>query len=169
MGIGRLRVIDTGLDPVGGRGPWDDGGNALALGPRLAVCSERHAQTIARLEGAGVAVIQVPGSELASSRGGPRCLSSPVSRDPGAEGEPESEGTDRAEPAVQPGREKVRLSGGTAAEASGPGQPDPARPGPADTRPDQLPPAAYPEPGHPERAQPAQPAPVQPEPELAPV
>jgi arginine deiminase len=169
MGIDRLRVIDTGLDPVGGRGPWDDGGNALALGPRLAVCSERHAQTIARLEGAGVAVIQVPGSELASSRGGPRCLSSPVSRDPGAEGEPESEGSDRGEPAGQPGREKVRLSAGTVAELSEPGQPAPARPEAADTRPDQLPPAAYPEPGHPERARPEQPTPVQPEPELAPV
>jgi arginine deiminase len=168
MGIDRLRVIDTGLDPVGGRGPWDDGGNALALGPRLAVCSERHAQTTARLEAAGVTVIQVPGSELGSSRGGPRCLASPVSRDPGAEGEPEKEGSDHGQPVAQPGREKVALSGGTAAELSRSGQPDPARPGSAETRPDQ-PPAAYPEPGHPDRAQPEQPAIAQPEPELAPV
>ncbi len=60
---------------------WDDGGNALALAPGLVMCHERSTETIARLEAAGVAVIQVPGSELASSRGGPRCMACPVGRD----------------------------------------------------------------------------------------
>jgi arginine deiminase len=83
MGIDRLRVIDTGLDPVtAGCGQWDDGGNTLAVGPRLAVSFERNVETNARLEAAGVEVIRVPGSELGSDRGGPRCLSCPVSRDP---------------------------------------------------------------------------------------
>jgi hypothetical protein len=37
MGIDRLRVIDTGLDPVTAeREQWDDGNNTLALAPRLA-------------------------------------------------------------------------------------------------------------------------------------
>ncbi len=83
MGIDRLRVIDTGLDPAtAGCGQWDDGGNTLALGPRLAVSFERNVETNARLEAAGIEVIRVPGSELASDRGGPRCMSCPVSRDP---------------------------------------------------------------------------------------
>jgi hypothetical protein len=34
-----------------------------------------------------VTVIRVPGSELASSRGGPRCMACPIGRDPAAEGE----------------------------------------------------------------------------------
>jgi arginine deiminase len=84
IGIERLNVIDTGLDPVSGRrrGQWDDGNNALALGQRLVAVHERNTETIIRLEAAGVQVIQVPGSELGSSRGGPRCMSCPVGRDP---------------------------------------------------------------------------------------
>jgi arginine deiminase len=83
MGIDRLRVIDTGLDPAtAGCGQWDDGGNTLALGPRLAVSFERNVETNARLEAAGIEVIRVPGSELASDRGGPRGMSCPVGRDP---------------------------------------------------------------------------------------
>jgi arginine deiminase len=83
MGIDRLRVIDTGLDPAtAGCGQWDDGGNTLALGPRLAVSFERNVETNARLEAAGIEIIPVPGSELGSDRGGPRCMSCPVSRDP---------------------------------------------------------------------------------------
>jgi arginine deiminase len=48
MGIKRLRVIDTGADPGGGRDQWDDGGNVLALAPRLAICHERNSLTNAR-------------------------------------------------------------------------------------------------------------------------
>jgi arginine deiminase len=82
MGIGRLHVIDTGTAPVAGGDGWDDGSNVLALGQRVAVCHERNSQTNARLEDAGVQVIRVPSSELGSVRGGPRCMSCPVSRDP---------------------------------------------------------------------------------------
>ena len=106
MGIDRLTLIDTGLDPLttprgqwdggrwdGGRGDggrghggqWDDGGNALSLGRGLAVCDERNLETNARLTAAGVQVIPVPASELGSGRGGPRCMSCAVTRDPAAE------------------------------------------------------------------------------------
>lgn len=86
MGIAQLKVIDTGLDPLSApRRQWDDASNALALGSRLAVCYERNAETNARLEAAGVEVIRVPGSELSSARGGPRCMSCPVTRDPAAQ------------------------------------------------------------------------------------
>jgi arginine deiminase len=82
MGIGKLTVIDTCVDTVRGpRDQWDNGANALAIGPRLAVCHERNVQTNARLQDAGVAVIPVPSSELGSGRGGPRCMSCAITRD----------------------------------------------------------------------------------------
>jgi arginine deiminase len=86
MGIAQLKVIDTGLDPLSApRRQWDDASNALALGSRLAVCHERNVETNARLEAAGIEVIRVPGSELGSHRGGPRCMSCPVTREPAVE------------------------------------------------------------------------------------
>ena len=82
MGIERLRVIDTGTEPAGADDQWDDGGNVLAAGRRVAVSHERNFRTNARLEDAGIRVIRVPSSELGSVRGGPRCMSCPVSREP---------------------------------------------------------------------------------------
>jgi arginine deiminase len=83
MGIDVLRVIDTGLDPVTAeREQWDDGNNTLAIAPRLAVAYERNVETNARLEAAGIEVVRIAGSELGSGRGGPRCMSCPIRRDP---------------------------------------------------------------------------------------
>ncbi len=82
MGIGKLRVIDTGLDGVTAeREQWDDGNNTLALAPGVVVAYERNEMTNARLREAGVEVLTIPGSELGSGRGGPRCLSCPLARD----------------------------------------------------------------------------------------
>ncbi|TDC54220.1 arginine deiminase [Jiangella ureilytica] len=82
MGIDALRIVETGLDPVTAeREQWDDGNNTLAIGPRLAVAYERNTETNARLEDAGIEVLRIPGSELGSGRGGPRCMSCPIRRD----------------------------------------------------------------------------------------
>ena len=78
----KLRVIDTGLDPViAGREQWDDGNNTLALAPGVVVAYERNAQTNDRLEDSGIEVLRLPASELATGRGGPRGMSCPVARD----------------------------------------------------------------------------------------
>ncbi|CAA9332232.1 MAG: Arginine deiminase [uncultured Nocardioidaceae bacterium] len=83
MRIDTLHRIDTGLDPVvAEREQWDDGNNTLALAPRVAVAYERNTETNARLEAAGIEVVAIAGSELGSGRGGPRCMSCPISRDP---------------------------------------------------------------------------------------
>jgi arginine deiminase len=83
MEIDRLRVIDTGLDPVTAeREQWDDGNNTLALAPGLVVAYERNIETNRRLEAAGIEVVRIAGSELGTGRGGPRCMSCPVLRDP---------------------------------------------------------------------------------------
>ncbi|HVW40418.1 MAG TPA: arginine deiminase [Amycolatopsis sp.] len=83
MGIEKLRVIDTGLDPVTAeREQWDDGNNTLALAPGVVVGYERNVETNARLAEAGIEVLAIAGSELGSGRGGPRCMSCPIVRHP---------------------------------------------------------------------------------------
>src|SRR5699024_5068956 len=71
MEIDRLRLIDTGLDPVTAeREQWDDGNNTLAIAPRLCAAYERNVETNRRLSDAGIEVIELSGSELGSGRGG---------------------------------------------------------------------------------------------------
>ena len=83
MGIDKLRVIDTGRDPVvAEREQWDDGNNTLALAPGVIVAYERNARTNARLEDAGIEVLTIAASELGTGRGGPRCMSCPAAREP---------------------------------------------------------------------------------------
>lgn len=83
MGIGKLRVIDTGLDPVTAeREQWDDGNNTLAVAPGVVVAYERNTETNARLMDSGIEVLPISASELGTGRGGPRCMSCPAGRDP---------------------------------------------------------------------------------------
>lgn len=82
MGIERLRVIATGLDPVTAeREQWDDGNNTLAVEPGVVIAYERNAETNARLADSGIEVLTIEASELGTGRGGPRCMSCPAARD----------------------------------------------------------------------------------------
>jgi arginine deiminase len=83
LGIDSLRIIDTGLDPVTAeREQWDDGNNTLAIAPRVCVAYERNLETNRQLEEHGIEVVAIAGSELGTGRGGPRCMSCPILRDP---------------------------------------------------------------------------------------
>ncbi len=82
MGIDRLRNVETGLDPVTAeREQWDDGNNTLAIAPTVCIAYERNVQTNRRLAEVGITVLPISGSELGSGRGGPRCMSCPISRE----------------------------------------------------------------------------------------
>ncbi len=136
MGISRLHVIDSGIDPIWGQpGQRDDGSNVLAVGRRVAISHERNSETNARLEAAGVHVIRVPSSELGSVRGGPRCMTCPVSREPAAL---------PAEVAVEPGlRVPVRREPPVVlAEPSVPDSRSASQPDPVEVPPVPVPAAA---------------------------
>jgi len=121
LGISSLTVIDTGVDPQhAGRGQWDDGGNALALGPSVAVCNERNAETNARLAEAGFEVVAVPGTELGAIRGGPRGMCAALHREPLNLADARQASDDYALLAGTPRRERVRSDRSPVPEPAGP-------------------------------------------------
>jgi arginine deiminase len=77
------RVIEIGShhDERHGR-RWDHGVNVLALEPGVVVAYADNHRANAQLAAAGVEVLPVSGAALARGRGGPRCLSCPLLRDP---------------------------------------------------------------------------------------
>jgi arginine deiminase len=75
------RVIEIGGGAAERHGrTWDRGINVLAIAPGLVVAYADNHQANARLRAAGVEVIPISGTALARGRGGPRCLTCPVSR-----------------------------------------------------------------------------------------
>jgi len=83
LAVDRLRILTADMDPrAAEREQWDDGNNFLALAPGVIVGYERNERTNGMLRDHGIDLVAVAGSELGRGRGGPRCMSCPVQRDP---------------------------------------------------------------------------------------
>lgn len=83
MGLDAIRILTATQDVyVAAREQWDDGLNVVALSPGVVVAYERNVTINSHLCANGIEVITVPGTELGRGRGGPRCMTCPISRSP---------------------------------------------------------------------------------------
>jgi arginine deiminase len=77
-GLDAVRVVEVADE----REQWTLAANTVALAPGRVIAFSRNARTNDALAAAGIDVLPVPGEELSRGRGGPRCLTCPLTRDP---------------------------------------------------------------------------------------
>jgi arginine deiminase len=82
-GVEQAHAIEPALGSTRAeREQWNDANNTLAIRPGEVVAYERNVATNEILEDAGITVRTIPSFELPRGRGGPRCMSCPVTRAP---------------------------------------------------------------------------------------
>ena len=83
LGLPAVKLIRCGGDDfmAAQREQWNDGSNTLCIAPGRVITYERNYVTNDLLDRNGIDVLTMPSSELSRGRGGPRCMSCPVSRD----------------------------------------------------------------------------------------
>lgn len=84
LNIDKVELIRCGGGPGidAGREQWNDGSNTLAIAPGEVIVYSRNHVTNKLLEEKGVKLHIMPSSELSRGRGGPRCMSMPLEREP---------------------------------------------------------------------------------------